>query len=95
MKIKSWVYAAIMAILLSVCSLVLAEGWYAGVEGGYVTHTFKVHYEYADGSTPDDFTDLAHGAQGSFIGGRHPLSARRALAGLCPVPLHHLRQDLF
>ncbi len=52
-----------------VCPSVYAEGWYAGAEGGYVTHTFKVHYEYVQGGTPDDYTDRAYGALGGLLGG--------------------------
>lgn len=82
MKTTHCVYSAITALVLSAWwAPVFAEGWYGGLEVGYVTHTFKVHYDYVEGRTPDDYTDLAHGAQGSFVGGYQiPLAERLSLA---------------
>lgn len=82
MKIVIYGLCVVTVILLTAwCAPVRAEGWYGGLEGGYVTHTFKVHYDYANGNPPDDYTDLAHGVQGSFVGGyQFPLAKRLSLA---------------
>ncbi|NCC49957.1 MAG: porin family protein [Spartobacteria bacterium] len=59
-----------------------ASGWYVGAEAGTVTHTFKVHYEYLQGGTPDEYTDRASGTMAGLIGGYRFTLAERIFLSL-------------
>ncbi len=51
-------------------------GWFAGVDGGYVIHTFDIETTSSDGVSTEQTTDRAKGGSVSLVGGyRIPMSS--------------------
>jgi len=68
MHVQPWV--RVLAAVLAVLAVQVRAGeWYAGVEGGYSRLNFRTHYDYANQTPGDEFTDRAQGFEGGVIGG--------------------------